>query len=253
MRVSERSDQEIGEVRPHGGVFTGYHISRLHTVAARRRRCDKPTGPDDTWWMPAHLGGTANETPVHTPVQIGNGALALGVTGGRMYWTDFNDGLIRRANLAGSNPTTLTSGQNFPLGVSLDLPHGKMYWTDSHYGNNGQGGDIRRANLDGTGQETVLGTLPAPDGLALDLAAGNVFYLEELIRAFAEGTGLATARTSVPPPKSVQGAAYFTPCRDAEIVIRDEQLTVNNQPYGRLKPKDSVLVDHGVVSIRHQD
>jgi tetratricopeptide (TPR) repeat protein len=41
---------------------------------------------------------------------------------------------------------------------------------------------------------------PAHCARLLDRAAGNVFYLEELIRAFAEGSGLATARTSVPPP-----------------------------------------------------
>jgi eukaryotic-like serine/threonine-protein kinase len=36
----------------------------------------------------------------------------------------------------------------------------------------------------------------------LDRASGNVFYLEELIRAFAEGSGLTAARTgtTVPPP-----------------------------------------------------
>jgi 1-acyl-sn-glycerol-3-phosphate acyltransferase len=27
--------------------------------AAQQRYPDKPTGPEDTWWMPAHLGGTA--------------------------------------------------------------------------------------------------------------------------------------------------------------------------------------------------
>jgi 1-acyl-sn-glycerol-3-phosphate acyltransferase len=27
--------------------------------AAQQRYPDKPAGPDDTWWMPAHLGGTA--------------------------------------------------------------------------------------------------------------------------------------------------------------------------------------------------
>ena len=36
----------------------------------------------------------------------------------------------------------------------------------------------------------------------LDRAAGNVFYLEELIRAFAEGTG-RVARASMPPPGTV--------------------------------------------------
>jgi tetratricopeptide (TPR) repeat protein len=43
---------------------------------------------------------------------------------------------------------------------------------------------------------------PAQCARLLDRAAGNVFYLEELIRAFAEGSGLAPARTgtTLPPP-----------------------------------------------------
>ena len=57
-------------------------------------------------------------------------------------------------------------------------------------------------------------------------------------------------RTSVPPPVKEQGAVYrFTPCRDADVVIRNDDLTVNGQAYGHLKPTDSVLVDHGVVSV----
>ncbi len=48
---------------------------------------------------------------------------------------------------------------------------------------------------------------PAVCARLLDRAGGNVFYLEELIRAFAEGTGLAVARTgtTVPPPAPSSG------------------------------------------------
>ncbi|MBX3231263.1 MAG: protein kinase [Labilithrix sp.] len=50
----------------------------------------------------------------------------------------------------------------------------------------------------------VLGEdLPATEvARLLDRAAGNVFYLEELIRAFAEGTGRVT-RASIPPPGTI--------------------------------------------------
>ncbi len=58
-------------------------------------------------------------------------------------------------------------------------------------------------------------------------------------------------RTSVPPPRK-SGADYrFTPCRDADITIHDETLSVNGQSYGHMNPADSVLVDHGVVSVKH--
>ena len=61
-------------------------------------------------------------------------------------------------------------------------------------------------------------------------------------------------RTSVPPPErlpSVNGqpAYRFAPCRDAIVEIRASELVVNGKSYGRIGPSDSVLVDHGVVSV----
>jgi hypothetical protein len=58
-------------------------------------------------------------------------------------------------------------------------------------------------------------------------------------------------RTRVAPPQQMGATDYsFMPCRDADIRIRNEQLTVNGVTYGNLRPKDGVLVDHGVVSIQ---
>ena len=64
-------------------------------------------------------------------------------------------------------------------------------------------------------------------------------------------------RTSVPPPQRLGDAAgravyRFTPCRDANVLIRGGELLVNGQSYGRLNPADAVLVDHGVVSIERR-
>ena len=60
-------------------------------------------------------------------------------------------------------------------------------------------------------------------------------------------------RTSVPPPQRLPDAVYrFTPCRDADVLIRGDELLVNGQSYGRLNPTDAVRVDHGVVSIVHE-
>jgi hypothetical protein len=57
-------------------------------------------------------------------------------------------------------------------------------------------------------------------------------------------------RTSVPGPEQVEATAYhYMPCRDADVWIRGEELTVNGKSYGHLNPDDGVLVDHGVVSI----
>lgn len=57
-------------------------------------------------------------------------------------------------------------------------------------------------------------------------------------------------RTSVDAPRKTGAASFeYVPCRDARVTIQDEQLTVNGRAYGKLQPRDSVLVDHGVVSV----
>ena len=64
-------------------------------------------------------------------------------------------------------------------------------------------------------------------------------------------------RTSVPPPQRLEDSGErevyrFMPCRDADVLIRGDELVVNGQSYGHLNPTDAVLVDHGVVSIRRR-
>jgi hypothetical protein len=59
-------------------------------------------------------------------------------------------------------------------------------------------------------------------------------------------------QASVPSPRKSGDDYRFTPCRDADVAIHGEVLSVNGQPYGRLNPRDSVLVDHGKASVdRH--
>ena len=60
-------------------------------------------------------------------------------------------------------------------------------------------------------------------------------------------------RTSVPEPEQLPGATWhYAPCRDADIWIRGNQLEVNGRSYGAIAPADSVLVDHGVVSVKKE-
>lgn len=63
-------------------------------------------------------------------------------------------------------------------------------------------------------------------------------------------------RTSVPNPQRLPDEGgisvwRYMPCKDAEVVIRGDQLTVNGREYGKIADADGVLVDHGVVSIQH--
>lgn len=56
-------------------------------------------------------------------------------------------------------------------------------------------------------------------------------------------------RFSVDPPQATKDGYRYTPCRDADLVIRGDQAIVNGRAYGPLKPNDAILIDHGVVSI----
>ena len=59
--------------------------------------------------------------------------------------------------------------------------------------------------------------------------------------------------TSFTPPEKVGGSGEqsyrFVPCRDADVVIRNDELIVNGSSYGLLKQADAVTVDHGKVLI----
>ena len=58
--------------------------------------------------------------------------------GAGLFWTDDvprvpigPTGTIRHAGLDGSGETDALPGIPTPIGIALDAPHGKMYWTDS--------------------------------------------------------------------------------------------------------------------------
>ena len=61
-------------------------------------------------------------------------------------------------------------------------------------------------------------------------------------------------RIKVPPPDRIpdvngQPVYRFMPCRDADVLIHNGELTVNGQSYGHIGETDAVLVDHGKVSV----
>jgi hypothetical protein len=62
-------------------------------------------------------------------------------------------------------------------------------------------------------------------------------------------------RTSVPEPRQLpdlpdgKKVYEFMPCRDADVLIRGDELIVNGTSYGTLKDEDVITVDHGRVLI----
>ena len=123
-----------------------------------------------------------------------------------MYWTDWLNDDIRRANLDGSNIETLITldddpydsiSRGDPFGIVLDVDGGKMYWTDLIKFQR-----IRRANLDGSNIETLITDVGAfPSSLALDGDGGKMYWTDNrarnIRRANLDGSNIETLITGL--------------------------------------------------------
>lgn len=62
-----------------------------------------------------------------------------------MYWSQWNQGLIERASMDGTNRTVFVYNDlHWPGGLTIDYVSDKLYWCDSYVDR------IERINLDGT-------------------------------------------------------------------------------------------------------
>jgi hypothetical protein len=92
-------------------------------------------------WTASYSGNRSNN-PAAT--NCGDESVAVGP---HLYWTDFAAGTVMEANLDGSNPHVIVSGQNEPDGVAVNSSN--LYWADF-------GGDtVNEANLDGSSPQTI--------------------------------------------------------------------------------------------------
>ena len=69
--------------------------------------------------------------------------------------------------LDSSQIKTLVTLPGRPIGISLDIPGGKIYWTTQGMGPTQETGAIQRANLDGSPPENLVTGLKSPNGIAL--------------------------------------------------------------------------------------
>lgn len=74
-----------------------------------------------------------------------------------LYWSNFWAGTIVEANLDGTNPQVIASGQDSPHGVAVDSTH--VYWA------NWTAGTVMEANLDGTSQQVIATAQVTPTGV----------------------------------------------------------------------------------------
>ena len=132
---------------------------------------------------------------------------------GTIYWS--NPTSILRANVDGSNVTTLLSGLGDVFDLSIDIEGEKIYWVDAGEKK------IQRANLDGSEVEDVVIGISAPYALALDMDRGKVYWtvsgvlvnrvidsslgkgFGKIQRANLDGTEIETLITGLDQPSAI--------------------------------------------------
>ena len=146
-----------------------------------------------------------------------------------MYWADHGNGTnqIRRANLDGTNVQDIVTGFGRPVGIALDLPGDKIYWTDRDnvdYANPNARNSIRRMDLDGTNIETlVTGGASVKEAIALDTAGGKMYWVDwntftgtgKIQRANLDGTNVEDVVSELRDPRGIaldlsRGKMYWT-------------------------------------------
>ena len=115
------------------------------------------TGPALYWIDPHHnfsflhrvyTDGSDKELLMPYP---GEGfGIAIDINSGKVYWTDKDNGDIRRGGIEGGGvESPLVSGLSNPTDIDLDVSNAKMYWAEASLA-------IKRADLDGSNIETLV-------------------------------------------------------------------------------------------------
>lgn len=118
-----------------------------------------------------------------------------------IYWINFTDATIGRANLDGSGATpNLIQVPGNPVGIAVDAAH--IYWTNSN-------SLIGRANLDGSGVELSFINAPnQPGGIAVD--GSHIYWAKfggNIARANLNGSDVEQDFIVPPSPGAAGGIA----------------------------------------------
>ncbi|XP_038072278.1 uncharacterized protein LOC119740886 isoform X2 [Patiria miniata] len=93
-----------------------------------------------------------------------------------VYWTDISSQpspKISRANIDGSNQTTIVDGLEVPDGLALDVVARMVYWTDDGLRHMG------RTSMDGNGsKEIILESLDHPRAIIVDHDNGHIYWTD---------------------------------------------------------------------------
>ena len=156
----------------------------------------------------ANLNGT-NVQDIITGL-AGPSAIALDLVSGKIYWSDqrwdssigaVSGSKIQSANLNGSNVRDVVTGLGVAEGIALDVPRGKVYWTDSDMGK------IQRANLNGSNVEDLVTGMRMPNDITLDAAGGKMYWSDyeskQISRANLNGSNAETLVTGLEGPSNI--------------------------------------------------
>jgi len=126
--------------------------------------------------------GAAVQTVISNGAPTGPYFMDLDSSAGKIYWGDFDGGMIYRANLDGSSRETLLTGNNRTRGVKVDPGEGMLYWI------NRDDKKVHRCPLwaftNGTIQltnplvQTLYTGLDTPHGLELDIPARKLYWAD---------------------------------------------------------------------------
>ncbi len=196
----------------------------------------------------ANLDGTSLEAIITglpgANAQSVNG-LALDVANDYLYFSLTDAHEIRRARLDGTEMTTLVAGLNYPAVIELDLPAGKLYWSEARIPSSPPP-RIARCNLDGTAVETVVGVggpfgvaVYRPTPPALTSISVRVSSLEGGVPVTIHGANFRSSTTV-----TVGGAALV-----GQAVVDDATITGFTPPAAVEAAADLVVATHGIQAL----
>lgn len=163
----------------------------------------------------------SDNTGLQTLANVGGGlrAVAVDAAAGKIYWTDVENDVIRRANLdGGSAEDVVTSGLSFPMSIAINPLEGKFYCLDQSLH------QIFSAKLDGS-EFQLVADVYAPTDVKVDAANGKLYWTEAvpntygaegvILRANLDGSQVETAVAGAGRPARIAldlagGKIYWT-------------------------------------------
>ena len=120
------------------------------------------TNTNGIWRSPA----TAN-TPVNIVPYTGGelGGITVDSVNGFVYWGDFGNGQIRRADLSGNNPNTFIPGE---IGATLVVDDGYLFWHDYN--------SLKRYQIGVGPVETLIASNCFLGEMAIDTVANKLYF-----------------------------------------------------------------------------